>query len=112
MPDAMARVAVFGLGGTIAMTTSDSGGVAPSLSAGELTAAVPGLAETGVELVVHDFRRLPGASLGFDDLRELGTAIDAQIAEGATGVVVTQGTDTIEETAYALDLIYTGPVPV
>src|SRR5688572_19473903 len=98
MPQVDARVAVFGLGGTIAMTPSDTGGVAPTLSVAQLIAAVPGLAASGVDLVVHDFRRLPGASLTFDDLRELAEAIDAQVAAGVTGVVVTQGTDTIEET--------------
>ena len=112
MPQVDARVAVFGLGGTIAMTPSDTGGVAPTLSVTQLIAAVPGLAASGVDLVVHDFRRLPGASLTFDDVRELAEAIDAQVAAGVTGVVVTQGTDTIEETAYALDLLYAGSAPV
>lgn len=97
-------VAVFGLGGTIAMTTSARGGVTPSLSAQELVAAVPGLAETGIAVDVVDFRRLPSASLDFATLDELGRAIDGTLKRGATGVVVVQGTDTIEETAYLLDL--------
>src|SRR5262245_13852990 len=106
------RVAVFGLGGTIAMTASDKGGVAPALSASELTSAAPGLADVGVELVVRDFRRLPGASLSFEDLRDLSREIDREISAGVVGVVVTQGTDTIEETAYVLDLAHTSDAPV
>jgi len=68
-------VAVYSLGGTIAMTTDPAtGGVVPALSAHALLAAVPHLESHGVELRVHDFRRVPSASLTFDDLAELGAA--------------------------------------
>ncbi len=105
-------VAVFSLGGTIAMTSDGHGGVVPALSGADLLAAVPGLAETGIDVAVHDFRRLPGASLGFDDLLELAAALRATLATGTDGVVVTQGTDTIEETAYLLDLVHDGDAPI
>ncbi|GAB1693437.1 asparaginase [Krasilnikovia sp. M28-CT-15] len=107
-----ARIALYSLGGTIAMTPQASGGVAPALSARELLSAVPGLAETGIEVDVHDFRRLPGASLSFGDLRALATDIKARVADGVDGIVVTQGTDTIEETAFLLDLLHTGDAPL
>src|SRR5689334_5509565 len=103
-----ARVAVFSLGGTIAMAPSAGGGVAPALTAGDLLAAVPGLEALHVQLEMHDFRQLPGASLSFTDLVELADAIQHAVDRGIDGVVVTQGTDTIEETAYALDLMYSG----
>jgi L-asparaginase len=107
-----ARVVVFGLGGTIAMTADASGGVVPALSADQLVAAVPGLVETGIAVEVDDFRRVPGASLTFDDLAALAAAIEARLEAGSDGVVITQGTDTIEETAYLLDLVHTRPEPV
>lgn len=106
------RVTVFGLGGTIAMTASENGGVVPALSADQLVAAVPGLSDVGVTVEVEDFRRLPGASLGFEDLEALAEAINRRLADGVDGVVVTQGTDTIEETAYLLDLSLDRPEPV
>nr|WP_042440203.1 asparaginase [Streptacidiphilus albus] len=106
-------VAIFSLGGTIAMTTDPAaGGVVPALSAHDLLAAVPALTSTGIELRVHDFRRLPGASLGFEDLAALGTAITEAVDSGCDGVVVTQGTDTIEETAYLLDLLHDRDQPI
>lgn len=105
-------VAVFSLGGTIAMTPSGSGGVVPALSGAQLLEAVPELAESGIQLEVHDFRRLPGAALGFDDLLALHRAVSERLAEGVTGVVVTQGTDTIEETAYLLDLLHAAQAPL
>ncbi|MEV6522690.1 asparaginase [Longispora sp. NPDC051575] len=106
------RIVLFGLGGTIAMAPVAGGGVAPALSPSDLVAAVPGLAESGIAVEVVDFRRLPGASLDFADVHALSVAVDGAFAAGADGVVVAQGTDTLEETAYLLDLWHAGPRPV
>ena len=106
------RVAVYSLGGTIAMTPQPDGSVAPALTAAELLAAVPGLEDAGIDIDVHDFRRLPGASLTFADLDQLVLAISKQLGDGTDGIVVTQGTDTIEETSYYLDLRYHGDAPI
>ena len=46
----------------------------------------------------------PGASLSFGDLFGLAKAIGVAVGEGFAGSAVVQGTDTIEETAYLLDL--------
>jgi L-asparaginase len=107
-----ARVVVIGLGGTIAMTRAGTGGVAPTLSAQELVDAVPGLAGIGVDLDVLTFRNKPGASLTIQDLTDLAVLIGDYVEAGVAGVVITQGTDTIEETAYALDLLHAGPQPI
>jgi L-asparaginase len=105
-------VAIFGLGGTIAMTHAPDGGVSPALSAADLVAAVPGLSGIEAELRTVDFRRKPGASVSFPDLFELAGAVSDGLRDGCTGVVITQGTDTIEEVAYALDLMLSGDAPV
>ncbi|WP_324194720.1 asparaginase [Nocardia terpenica] len=105
------RVVVFALGGTIAMTRSAEGGVVPALSARELVGGVPGLGESGVAVEVVDFRQVSGASLGFSDITALAGAIRV-LPEGVDGVVVTQGTDSIEETSYLLDLLHGGERPV
>jgi L-asparaginase len=107
-------VGVFTLGGTIAMSAnSASQGVAPSLSAADLLDAVPGLQSTGITIEVHDVRCLPGASLRFADIVELVQTIRRHVDDGAiTGAVVTQGTDTIEETAWLIDLLHDGDAPI
>ncbi|MFF4735876.1 asparaginase [Streptomyces sp. NPDC001262] len=107
-------VAIYSLGGTIAMTTdSVNGGVVPALSAHDLLATVPGLDALGIDLRVHDFCRVPGASLTFDNLAALSEAINALLeGDEVDGVVVTQGTDTIEETAFFLDLCHAHEAPV
>ena len=91
------------------MTAQTAGGATPTLSADDLIAAVPGLADTGIHVEVRDFRRLPGASLSFSDLFEVAATIETLAVDG---VVVTQGTDTIEETAYLLDLVTAGAMPI
>jgi L-asparaginase len=106
------EVVVFALGGTIGFTGGGAGAAARlSLDAADLVAGVPGLAP---ELAARPvtFRRVPSADLTFADLAELARAIDAAIAGGAAGAVVTQGTDTLEEAAYALDCLVTADAPV
>jgi L-asparaginase len=105
-------VAVFGLGGTIAMAQAPDGGVSPALSASDLLAAVPGLGDVQAELRVQDFRNKPGASLDFPDLYKLAAALNEAMNDGCVGAVVTQGTDTIEEVAYVLDLLLPTGAPV
>jgi L-asparaginase len=101
-------VLVAGLGGTIAMTGRH--GVVPDLSAEQLVAAVPAL--DGLPLEVRSLVTLPGATLTPADLIGLATLLGERLAAGAAGAVVTQGTDTIEETAYVLDLLHHGPEPI
>ncbi|HET9117886.1 MAG TPA: asparaginase [Pseudonocardiaceae bacterium] len=99
-------VLVLSLGGTIAMTdpSRDSVGVVPTLDAAALLAVVPGLTELNLKITARSFRGLPGASLSFDDLSQLAGVVGDELDSGIDGVVITQGTDTIEETAYFLDL--------
>jgi L-asparaginase len=108
------HVALFSLGGTVAMTktTDKVGGVVPALTGRQLVDAVPGLTSFGADIEVHEFRQIPGASLTIDDVVDLAAVIKKQAASGAVGAVVTQGTDTIEETAFLLDLLHAGDEPV
>jgi L-asparaginase len=109
MPD-RAEVLVVSLGGTIAMTPQ-AGGAVPTLTADDLVAGVPGLGETA-DIRAESFRQLPGAHLSLADVVALAAAIETALATDTAGVVVTQGTDTLEEVAFALDLLVGSDKPV
>ncbi|OSC41427.1 L-asparaginase [Mycobacterium decipiens] len=86
-------------------------GVTPALTVNQLVAAVPGLADTGIHIVAEDFGTVPGACLTFGDIGALAAAVRDRFVD-VDGVVVTQGTDTVEETAYLLGLIHQTCQPV
>jgi L-asparaginase len=100
-------VVAYFLGGTISM--SGTGGAVVRLGADELVADVPQLADLDVVVRAEQFRSLPSAELSHEDVREL---VAAARTSGADGVVVVQGTDTLEESAYLIDLLWDLPAPV
>ncbi|OZC55462.1 hypothetical protein CH267_12845 [Rhodococcus sp. 06-621-2] len=105
------RVAVYTLGGTIASVPRDDGSDAvPRLSAEELLAAVP-QASALADLELVSFRQFPSGDLGLRDIAALAAEIDSATNE-IDGFVITQGTDTLEETSYLLDLILRTDRPV
>jgi L-asparaginase len=105
------KVVLFTLGGTIASTPAASG-VVPRLTGADLLTSVPGLDRDGIGVQVRDFRQVPSSLLTIADILDLAATIRAEVAAGADGVVVSQGTDTIEETVFLLDLLYDGAAPV
>lgn len=112
MADRLPRVVVFATGGTISMKLdSEWGGAVPRLSGAEILAFVPGV-EEAAEVEVREFGRYPGPHMTIERMWELRAAVLTALGEGAEGVVVTHGTDTIEETAYLLDRSLPSDVPV
>ncbi len=105
------KVAVFSLGGTISSVDSGGKGVEPTLTGEALVADVPQIAEVA-EVDAVSFRQAASGELTVRDLQELSSEIERSVDEGASGAVVTQGTDTIEETAFVLDLLVDRYAPV
>jgi L-asparaginase len=105
------RVLVISTGGTIAMTNSTGAGITPTLSGMDLVRAAPELARKA-DLEVVPFSTKPGASLSLEELIEIAELIDSRASEQFSGAVVVQGTDTIEETAFVLDLRVNSGQPV
>jgi L-asparaginase len=64
-------------------------------------------------MVVDDFGRYPGPHMDPERMLQLAARIRGATAEGAIdGVIVTHGTDSIEETAFVLDRVLDARVPV
>jgi L-asparaginase len=102
------RIHILALGGTIATRPDASGAMQMGLGADDLVAAVP-LLETVAQVEAETVSRVGSHSLGLDLIHELAAKIRGLKADG---VVVTQGTDTLEETSFLLDLLLDLETPV
>ena len=113
--DTPARITVFATGGTIAGIAGSA--IAPDYRAGQIGIAeyleqVGGLG-LGAELSGKQIANIDSADIGPVIWGELHASIAAAIAsDGCDGVIVTHGTDTLEETAFLLDLTLPATKPV
>jgi L-asparaginase len=105
------RVVLVGLGGTISAVPDDRGHAVAARSAAGILASVPG-AEDFVEIRAADVRQVSSRAITPADMCSLAHKIRAEVENGCAGVVVTHGTDTMEETAYALALMVDVDVPI
>ncbi len=105
------KILILSLGGTITMTVSTEGGITPTLTAENLIDSVPQLANVASLEATTRFS-LPGASLSQEQLVEVACLLRQKFSEDFDGAVVVQGTDTIEDTAFVLDLLVGTDKPV
>jgi L-asparaginase len=107
----MAIVRVITTGGTIAMRhDASAGGAIPALRSEDFLKQLP----QDVRAVdIEEYCNLPSAHLTVDTIWGLRTRV-AELVEDdeVQGVVVTHGTDTMEETAYLLDLTVDTDKPI
>lgn len=107
------RYLVIATGGTIAMRIdAASGGPVPALSGAELVTAVPGLGRLG-RINVEEFGNIPSERMRPETWVRLAQRVQEMVTAGAAdGLVVLHGTDTMEETAFFLDITVPTEVPV
>lgn len=105
------HVALLATGGTIASRVDGAEGATVAADGGSTILAAAGTRTVAVEVV--DLMQKGSYLLTFDDMLAVCVAIRAALHSPATlGVVVTHGTDTMEETAYLADLLHDDPRPV
>ncbi len=99
-------VCLIATGGTIAsLRDPETGAVRPAVGGDELAATVPGIQEAGLTRV-EELSKVNGWNIDPELILALAGRISYRLAEGdVDGVVVTHGTDTVEETAFACDLL-------
>ena len=107
------HIIVITTGGTIAMKKDpETGGLVPAVSGEDLAAAVPGLSDWA-DVSVVEFSNVPSGWMSAEKMFDLSHLIDKLSEEGkADGFVVTHGTDTLEETAFFLDMSLKTEKPV
>ena len=110
LPD---MIGILFTGGTISMRVDPATGAAvPALGSREILEQVPGLA--GISAIEsEDVSRLPGPHVTPAHMWQLAQRAAAWLERpDVDGLVITHGTDTLEETAYLLDLVLTSDKPV
>lgn len=109
------RVLVLGTGGTIAgssAATQETGYVAGVVDVGDLIRAVPGVSELA-QVGYEQFAQIDSCDMTLERQLALARRVQRAVAgDDVDAVVVTHGTDTLEETAYLLHLTLGSPKPV
>jgi len=107
MDGTLRPVTILSTGGTIAMAGARA---TPALDVEALVAGVPALADVR-GLRARGLLELPGAHLSAADALTIARAALEETAAGR-GVVITHGTDTLEETAVLCDVLHGGFEPI
>jgi L-asparaginase len=107
------RIAIYFTGGTISMRLDPKIGAAiPALSGREIVESVPELALVA-DFEIIDFGRYPGPHWTLPLMMELSLNVQQTLErEDIEGLVITHGTDSLEETAFFLDLTIASEKPV
>ncbi|WCB96725.1 putative L-asparaginase [Baekduia alba] len=105
----MSRTVLLTTGGTIASLPRAGAGVVAAVAGSELAA----VADDGAAVEVVELLRTGSYAMSLEQVLHVARVAANQAARpGVGGVVVTHGTDTLEETAFLCDLLYGGAAPI
>ena len=108
------HVVVLSTGGTIASTHDKTGAVVPTVTGSKLVEPLSGTFDNNkLTLEVKDIAKLDSSAMTLDDTDSIITAVNKELRrDDVDGVVVTHGTDSMEETAIAVDTFQDSEKPV
>ncbi|WP_275452968.1 asparaginase [Levilactobacillus koreensis] len=104
------KILAIHTGGTISMSQNDQGKVVPN--AKNPIAQEETILAGRVQLITDEMFNLPSPHMTPVEMLKIKQRIDQAEKDGIDGVVITHGTDTLEETAYFLDLTLPNTIPV
>lgn len=108
------HVVVLSTGGTIASTHDKTGAVVPTVTGSKLVEPLSGTFDKDkLTLEVKDIAKLDSSAMTLDDTDTIIEAVNKELRrDDVDGVVVTHGTDSMEETAIAVDTFQDSDKPV
>lgn len=109
----MKNIVIIFTGGTISMKNDATINAAvPAMTGEDILKLTPGL-ETIAKIDYVDFSMIPGPHMTPEKMMELSKLIEQKLdKEGYDGAVITHGTDSLEETAYLVDLTANTEKPI
>jgi L-asparaginase len=110
----MGKVMILSTGGTIAMDrTSTSEYPVPSLKGQDFQQRLAQHLPDDLEVSAEDIINIPGAHISLRNIQNISQTVNRYASrEEWDGMVITHGTDTMEESAYFIHLCYAGFLPV
>jgi len=113
MGNKMKKILIVFTGGTFSMRPDKTAkGVLPRYSGEQLINKIPEV-KKAADISCYDFGKYPGPHMTPEIMMELSIQLKKKLKEEKyNGVVITHGTDTLEETAYLLDLTIKTNTPI
>lgn len=106
------KILVIHTGGTISMSEDEITGAVKPVAINPLTEKTKELEELA-DLIIEEPFNLPSPHITEKEMLTIRDLINTKIKdEAVSGVVITHGTDTLEETAYFLDLTIDTQIPI
>ncbi|PID27506.1 MAG: L-asparaginase [Candidatus Cloacimonadota bacterium] len=104
------KILIITTGGTIAMKYDEEKGIVPAPDLVEFLTTFPQINDIA-EIEVLEFSNIPSPFVTPEIMNKLARLVDLKILD-YDGIVITHGTDTLEESSYFLDLVLTTRKPV
>lgn len=111
----MKKIKIINVGGTITTDVGDptTGELKVGQVSGEDLITRSGLDDLSLDIVIEDYLKIGSRSMTLNNMKELGEKVKRTIkSKEFSGIVILHGTDTMEETAFFLDLMVDTKIPV